>query len=208
MKKTLLFALCFIGTISLKAQVETSIGFKGGPAFNTFSGSELETATWGTGITAGGFINLGLADVAQFQFELLYDRLPGTYGIDSGAFKSTVSYFSTPLLFKLRFPFNEKAIPYVSIGQSVGYKLGENTYRNGVNDDGTSVDQDHFINYNLASLFGIGVDFETDLVFFNVDLRYIRGNINVSTQDYNMRTNAIGLTAGLGFKLVKNGSSK
>lgn len=202
MKKQLLTLLVLaIGTITY-GQVETSIGFKGGINGNTFLG-DVKTSTWGTAPVMGGFFNLGLADMAQFQFEMLYERSLGDFSTDSNTYKGKLGYLDIPLVFKLRIPATEKIYPYVSIGQSVGYKIGDNTQVLNTQDDSYSDAPDVFKGYNLATLFGLGVDFESELIFFSVDARYVRGNINVSTTDYVVKPNGISLTAGLGFKLTK-----
>jgi hypothetical protein len=202
MKKIILILTIALTSVAASAQVETSIGFKGGLNSNKFTG-DVTNSKWGNAPIMGGFFNLGLADMAQFQFEALYERSLGNFSTDSGSFRGKVGYLDIPLIFKLRIPATETIYPYLSIGQSVGYKIGDNSQQqNGV--ENSFIDAtDNFTNFNLATLAGVGVDFESELVFFSVDARYVRGNINVSETENKIRTNGFSLTAGLGFKLTK-----
>lgn len=202
MKKKILTLILVALSATSYSQIETSIGFKGGLNSTTFLG-DVNTSTWGSAPVMGGFINLGLADMAQFQFEALYQRSLGEYSTDSGYYNVKLGYLDIPLLFKLRLPATEKIYPYLSIGQSIGYAIADNSeYRKTQSEPFANIN-DNFKTFNLSTLFGLGVDFESELVFFSIDARYVRGNLNVSKTDFKINPNSISLTAGLGFKLTK-----
>lgn len=198
----LLFLFCT--GLFTQAQVETSIGFKGGFNTTNFTGKALSNQSWGYGPEIGGFVNLGLANMAQFQFEMLYNRMNTEYSADQKAYKAQVGYLSVPLLFKLRIPVNETIYPFASIGQSVGYQIGDDSQQYLTVDRNTTQSADGlYKKFNVSTIVDIGVDFESELIFFTVGLRYSRGNIDISKTDYSITPNSLALTAGLGLKLVK-----
>jgi hypothetical protein len=165
MKKTMLFLILFVYALVASAQLETSIGFKGGINSNTFIG-EVKTSIWGNAPVMGGFINLGLADMAQFQFKALYERSLSDFSTDSDDLKVKLGYLDIPLLFKLRISANENIFPYVSLGQSVVYVLIDNSeYRKTPRDTYTN-QSNNFKSNNLATLLELDVDFESNLLFF------------------------------------------
>jgi|GEM_PF-2082227 len=207
MKKILLTILaCSAFTFYASAQIETSIGFKGGVHFNNFTGGDIGKTNWGSGPKVGGFVNLGLADIAQFQIEMLYSQENGNFSHDTNNYKASLGYLEIPLVLKLRIPLSENFFPYASIGQSVGYLISNKTSRTYVDGSNGEVEDpvtNIFTNFNLATLIGGGVDFESENVFFTLDLRYNIGNINISQQSFDIKSNGWALTAGLGFKIIK-----
>jgi hypothetical protein len=198
------FIILFFVAFATQAQVETSIGFKGGFNTTNFSGKALSNQSWGYGPEIGGFVNLGLADMAQFQFEMIYNRMKAEYSADEKAYKANAGYLNIPLLFKLRIPVKESIYPFVSIGQSVGYQIGDDSRQYVTVDRNTTQSADGlYKNFNVSTIVDLGVDFESEYVFFTAGIRYSRGNIDISKADYSITPNSLALTAGMGFKLVK-----
>lgn len=207
MKKILLTAIiCCAFAFSGISQIETAIGFKGGVHFNKFTGGDVAKTNWGTGPKVGGFVNLSLANIAQFQIEMLYSQENGNFSYDTNNYKANLGYIEIPLVIKLRIPLSENFYPYASIGQSVGYLVSKRTsraYVDGSNGEVEDPVNNVFNTFNLATLIGGGVDFESENVFFTLDARYNIGNINISKQNFTIKSNGLAITAGLGFKFIK-----
>ncbi len=204
MKKLYTTLLIIGAAISSSAQIETSMGFKGGMIVNQFHGDNLKQQAWKTGPQVGGYMNLSLANISQFQFELLYQRQRGSFVSDLGEFDLRTGYIEIPLLYKLRYPSKKGIYPYLSIGQSVGYKISESSRIHTTESEGTFKEAANQVkSINVNTLVGAGVDFESDNVNLFVDARYVNGNINISKQDYAVKSRSFALTIGLGFKLNK-----
>lgn len=186
------------------AQIETSLGFKGGGHLSSLSGKNVTNTKSKITPQIGGFINIGLANAVQFQMELLYKKEAGEFTGDGTDYKTGINYLDIPLLLKIRIPVNENVYPYLSIGQSVGYRLSDRTTTGGVLGSDEEVDGT-YKNVNVSTLFGAGVDFDAKYVFFTFDARYNLGNINISAQDdFDLQTKGFSFTVGLGLKVGKN----
>jgi len=206
MKKILTILTCISFAFSGTAQIETAIGFKGGVHFNKFTGGDVSKTNWGTGPKVGGFLNIGLANIAQFQMELLYSQENGNFSHDTNNYKASLGYIEIPLVLKLRVPVSENFLPYASVGQSVGYLVSNKTdiaYMDATKGEVNEPVNNVFNTFNLATLVGIGVDFESENIFFTIDARYNIGNINISKQNFKIKSNGLAITAGLGFKFIK-----
>ena len=203
MKKTttLIILLALLSSISY-AQIQTSLGFKGGVAFSKFNGNSVSNAETNTGPTIGGFASLGFAEFVDFQIEMLYTQMGGKYKYDSVTYDPKLSYLEFPLLLKIKIPLGGSIYPFAYIGESAGFKVGEVT--NEIqSSDGSSVPvDDQFSKFNLSTIYGAGIDLESEFVILTLDFRYSNGMINV-LQDGKAQTGQFSMSVGFGFKLSK-----
>ena len=202
MKKIYTLLLLSLMFYSSHAQIATSLGFKGGVAFSKFNGESVSDAETNAGPTIGGFANLGFANFADFQIEALYTQIGGRYTYQNQVYDPKLSYLEFPLLLKIKIPIGESIYPYAFIGESVGFKVGENT--NLIENTGISQPiADQFKGVNLTTIYGAGIDLESEFAVFSVDLRYGNGMINI-LNDGNGESGYFSMTVGLGFDLSKN----
>lgn len=193
--------LLLLTSVISHAQIRTSLGFKGGAAFSKFNGKSISSAETSVGPTIGGFASLGFADFLDFQFEMLYTQMGGSYRYDSVSYDPKLSYLEFPLLLKIKIPLGGSVYPFAYIGESAGFKIGETTNQKAAG--GTLKPAgDQFSSLNLSTIYGVGVDFVSDFVVLTLDFRYGNGMINVLNNGEG-QTSQYSLSAGFGFKLSK-----
>lgn len=202
MKKTNTLILLFICSLGY-AQVETSLGVKGGVVFSKFNGESLRDAETNTGPTIGGFASLGLANFVAFQFEMLYTQFGGRYTYQNSVYDPKLSYFELPLLIKIKIPVSESIYPYAFIGESVGFKVGENTRIIEPIDGSSRRVDNRFKGVNLHTIYGAGVDLVSDFAVFSLDFRYGNGVTNI-LEEGKGESGQLSMTVGLGFNLSKD----
>lgn len=203
MKKiyTLLFLISFTYSIT-HAQIETALGFKGGVAFSKFNGESISEAETNVGPSIGGFANLGFANVVSVQFEMLYTQFGGRYTYKNEVYDPKLSYLQVPLLLKVKIPIAESVYPYAFIGQSVGFKVGE--INNRIDRNGLSQPvADQFKGVDLSTIFGAGIDLESDFAILSLDFRYANGMMNI-LKEGDAQSGSFSMTVGLGFNLSKS----
>lgn len=203
MKKcTTLFFLFALISSTTYSQIQTSLGFKGGVAFSKLNGGSINNAETRTGPTIGGFASLGFADFIDFQIEMLYTQIGGKYKYDSVVYNPSLSYIEFPLLLKIKIPIGESVYPFAYIGESAGFKIGETTNQI-TSSDGTSRPvADQFNGFNLSTIYGAGIDLESDFVMLTLDFRYSNGMINV-LQSGDGQSGYFSMSVGFGFKITK-----
>ena len=207
MKKIILLAAVFTLFASKNfAQVETALGVKAGIGISNFRSSDLSERQVGTGPSIGGYANLSLAKIVQFQVEALYSGVSGEYTYDGTEYESRMAFLEFPISMKIRLPLGDNLFPYVYVGESAGFKLNENTdVMNSTNSQADSGDQ--FDNVDLATIVGGGVDLETENIIFSFDMRYGFGMIDIMENDAAARSRRFSFTVGLGFRLDGDGNN-
>lgn len=201
-KLSTLILFTLLLTTTSYAQIQTALGFKGGVAFSKLNGKSINSSETNAGPTIGGFARLGFAQIVDFQIEMLYTQMGGKYKLDSASYNPSLSYLEFPLLLKIKIPISETVYPYAYIGESAGFKIGETTNKIESSDGTSKPVGDQFNGLNLSTVYGAGVDLESDFVTLSLDFRYSNGMINVFKTGEG-QTGYFAMSVGFGFKLTK-----
>ncbi|WP_460576864.1 porin family protein [Hymenobacter coalescens] len=159
-KMFLMLVLCLgLGTSGAFAQ-SFRVGLKAGPTFSTFTGKDKGDARYLVGLTAGGFLNLGLTDMLSFQPELLYSMKGNRYDYTSTKGDIRLHYIDVPLLLRI-----DADGPFFELGPQVGYLLKATQSPDG----GSSFERGDYNEFDAGYVVGIGYQAESGP---SVGLRY------------------------------------
>jgi opacity protein-like surface antigen len=229
----LLTAFAFgIAAQSVQAQTSTPVilGVKGGLNLGTASLSPDLPSGYSksnrSGIVAGGYAEVGVAEGLYITGEVLYAQMGMKYSASASSLGAPVSgsadvtekvdYIDVPISLKYKFPIPESIVrPYVFGGPSFGFNVGSKTLQEisgqlaqyaaqlGIPASSEEDNKDSTESINVGGHLGVGVEFEVSpnvLVF--VDGRYSMSFTNVSkAASQEAKPRNIMFMAGVGFKL-------
>jgi hypothetical protein len=209
-RQSLLFlSFILICSYTSFAQIEVSIGPKGGFTKTTLSGTDAESINDKTSWFVGTFVNIKVASILSFQPEILFTERGADYISSNVRNSFSMQYIEVPLLTKLNFPIGSEVIfPHVLVGPNVAFRTNVN---NTSRDTGTGVEVPRSTSdikkVDIGGLAGIGVDFEprgSSGIYFTVDGRYgfsFQG-ISNKTDIQQIKHSGWIFSVGIGFRLT------
>jgi opacity protein-like surface antigen len=230
----LLMAFAFwVAAQSVQAQSSTPVilGVKGGLNLGNASLSPDLPSGYSksnrSGIVAGGYAEVGVAEGLYITGEVLYAQMGMKYSASASSLGAPVSgsvdvtekvdYIDVPISLKYKFPIPESIVrPYVFGGPSIGFNVGSKTLQEisgqlaqyasqylGIPASSEEDNKDSTESVNVGGHLGVGVEFEVSsnvLVF--VDGRYSMSFTNVNKAvSPEAKPRNIMFMAGVGFKL-------
>jgi hypothetical protein len=189
------------------AQVNFSLGAKGGVTFTSFNGDDAADIKRRKGFAGGAFVNLSFLKVLSIQPEFLYHQKGATNTMNGTKDEIKINYFQIPVLIKFRVPLGETVYPHIFAGPSFAYRTStEYNSTNMHNGKSVETDVDRIRTTDSGGIIGAGIDFEAGSIFFTLDGRYGFGARYLGDQSYNLsfRNRDITVMAGLGFRLGRN----
>jgi len=200
MKRAYLITLFFVlaGVSSLFAQVQFSIGLKGGLNFAKFDVSDVGGSIQNkTGFHGGAFV---LAKFTAFaiQPELIFSQQGSDFTFNGQNLSSNFGYLNVPILLKFYLPFGLN----FQAGPQFGFLNSADGQILGADGEVVDVSKDMYKNSDTSVALGIGWDLPLRLT---VDFRY---NLGVSEIEDDARLTATKnqvFQLSVGYKLFKFG---
>jgi hypothetical protein len=200
MKKILLVSLVMLLAISVSF---SQFGIKGGIDLGTFSGADKSVGgvdpTHYTGFAGGISYRIGLIAGLALQPELMYIQKGAIYEDPNNKITMKLQYLDIPVLVKFNFPIPVVS-PYIEGGVSYGMpfsaKEKDEQITNGMTGASSETNIKHVTKSDFSIVFGAGVD----LLFLDLDARYVLGQKKLSdVSDAKIFNQGFILTAGLRF---------
>ncbi len=198
-----LIVVALFGGESVAMAQRVSGGVKGGVSFANFShnSSQDEDLDWRTGITAGAFVTLPVAEPFSVQLEGLFTQKGAAFNQFGVTGTTKLDYFEVPVLFVFSTApprsggtsiqvFGGPAVAFKISAKGTGSFEGETTNVDIPDEDIKSVD--------LGVAVGAGVAFGR----LTIDGRYTIGLSNISTDESdsaNVRNRSLAVLAGIRF---------
>lgn len=194
-------AILFAGTEVSQAQVSFSIGPKGGLSSSSFSGDSAGTVTANTSWAAGAFMNFHFLKFLAIQPELLIHQKGASQKIGMRTNEIKLNYFEVPVLLKLMVPVDNHIYPHVLVGPSFSYRMG-GTFKATNTESGTIVNfnEGDLKKYDTGGILGVGVDFETDHLYINLDGRYGFGFSDIGENSVKLKNRNWTAMLGIGYR--------
>jgi Outer membrane protein beta-barrel domain len=201
MKTIKIFIVFLISVIVInqaQAQVQASLGIKGGVNFSSLDVTNAR-ATWDgrTGYHIGAF---ALFKVTAFavQPELIFSQQGSTVKINGQDFDANFSYMNVPVIAKFYLPLGLN----LQLGPQFGFLTSAESDYNPVNAQGGTDLKEYYKNSDVSLGMGIGWDLPFKLT---IDARYNLGLTEINDNASLTATKNQVFQLSLGYKLFKFG---
>lgn len=200
-------AVAVVTSVAVGQRPANEVGIMAGVNFAKVSGSDLTNPKSRTGLTAGGFARLGVANHVAIEPEVLYSQQGAKGDFDvgvQGTFK--LDYIQMPLLLRVMIPTKGTADIHPSLfaGPALGIKssckLKATSGSTSIAEDCSDTDA-KIKSTDFLVVFGGGLDVR-GLTF---GLRYALGlsKVDDSTDPSDAKNKVFSFTVGYGFRLKK-----
>jgi hypothetical protein len=199
MKKLLFVSIMLVGVASSYAQVQFSIGLKGGANFASIQVKDAK-ATWDnkTGFHGGAFALFKFTAFAV-QSEIIFSQQGSTVTYNSQDYKANFNYVNVPILAKLYLPggFN------FQLGPQFGFLTGAESDFDPISGIPGDADlEDYYKNSDVSLGMGIGWDLPLKIT---IDARYNLGLTEIDDNGSLEATKNQVFQLSVGYKLFKFG---
>ena len=194
----IVFLISVIAIDQAQAQVQASLGIKGGVNFSSLDVTSAR-ATWDgrTGYHIGAF---ALFKVTAFavQPELIFSQQGSTVKFNGQDFDANFSYMNVPVIAKFYLPLGLN----IQLGPQFGFLTSAESDYNPVNAQGGTDLKEYYKNSDVSLGMGIGWDLPFKLT---IDARYNLGLTEINDNASLTATKNQVFQLSLGYKLFKFG---
>ena len=201
--------VCALALVAFAAQSQAatkwSAGVKGGVNMADLSGDDVENTSMKTGFMGGAFAEAGFTEDFGLRIEGLY-VMKGAE-VDSSGTTGTLKadYIEFPVLFVAKFPAGEKLKLSIFAGPTFGFNINAESESQGVTVDYS----DDTKSFEFGAAIGAGGEIMMSSFSIVFDARYSLGATTIAesyednniTYEPDIKTNGIGIMAGLSFPL-------
>lgn len=202
MKKILvgIIVICAMASVDTRAQVQFSLGIKGGVNFSSINVSDVN-ATWDgrTGFHGGAFALFKITAFAV-QPELIFSQQGSTVKFSTQDLDANFSYLNVPVIAKFYLPAGLN----LQLGPQFGFLTSAESDYNPITNtpqDGTDL-KEFYKNSDVSLGMGIGWDLPFGLT---VDARYNLGLTEIDDNSSLEATKNQVFQISLGYKIIKLG---
>lgn len=199
MKLKLLAVGLVLAATFASAQVQFSVGLKGGPNFSKLdvNSSPVENYKNRAGFHGGAFMLVKVSKIG-IQPEILFSKQGSNFNFSGSDYKSNFDYINIPVMLKL---YTVAGIN-LQLGPQIGFLA--NAGGDAINSNGTPVDNTKSLykKSDLSAAFGVGWDLPFGLMVegrYNLGLSKIQDN-----PDLDATKNQV-IQVSVGYKLIKIG---
>lgn len=198
--KIKLLVLGFLSIVgAATAQVQFSVGLKGGPNFSKLdvNSSPVDNYKNRAGFHGGAFMLIKISKIG-IQPEVLFSKQGSNFSFNGSDYKSNFDYINIPVMLKL---YTVAGIN-LQLGPQIGFLA--NAGGDAINSDGTPREstKDLYKKSDLSAAFGVGWDLPFGLMIegrYNLGLSKIQDN-----PDMDATKNQV-IQVSLGYKFIKMG---
>jgi hypothetical protein len=179
-----------------------SLGAKAGASFSGFRGEDAGEISLRKGLAGGIFLNLSPVEFFSIQPEFLLQQKGAVNENDDFNFTEDVKigYLNVPVLFKLRLPIDNTFFPHVYAGPQFSYAFNSE-YSIETFEGSTFSREVDPRNFDLGGVFGLGLDIESNHLFFTTDFRYGLGALNLDKDgEAKLKNKDMAIMLGMGYK--------
>jgi hypothetical protein len=195
--------LCALAALAAEpAAAQTRLGLRAGVNFATWTGDDADSDAIGTrtGLLAGGFAEVPIAEIVNFHLGVQYSQKGFEFETIAGDGKLELDYLEVPALLVVTVPASGSTNIRLSLGPTLAYLL--KCEGDVVSVESDCEDSDNIKKFDLGGLVGAGLSFGMGSgSALLIDGFYNFGFMSVddSGDEADVKNEVFGITAGIMF---------